>query len=72
VEGLGCHSTVKNSDLEFFLFKRTAGKDGEETEGKEIQCQAQFGMYLKGRIEGLMLLLMLWCAYRQEPIMAVL
>jgi len=34
VEGWGCHRTVKNSDSELFLSKRTAGtKNGEETEG---------------------------------------
>jgi hypothetical protein len=38
VEGWGCHSTVKISDPELFLSKRTAGaKNGEEIEGKEIQ-----------------------------------
>jgi hypothetical protein len=48
VEGWGCHPTVKNSDPELFLSKRTAGakmekkrkesrslgKNGEKTEGK--------------------------------------
>jgi hypothetical protein len=36
VEGWGCHPTVKNSDPELFLSKRTAGKNGEELEGKEV------------------------------------
>jgi hypothetical protein len=38
VEEWGCHPTVKNSDPELFLSKRTAeSKNGEETEGKEVQ-----------------------------------
>jgi hypothetical protein len=38
VEGWGFHPTVKNSDPDLFLSKRTAGtKNGEETEGNEIQ-----------------------------------
>ena len=28
---------------------------------------AQIGIQLKGRLRGLTLLQMLWCAYRQEP-----
>jgi hypothetical protein len=47
-------------------------KNGEETGGKEVQWLAQIGIHLKGRLQGLTLLLMLWCAYRQEPSMAVL
>jgi hypothetical protein len=47
-------------------------KNGEETELKEIQCLAQIGIQLKGRFQGLTLLLMLWCAYKQEPIITVL
>jgi hypothetical protein len=30
VEGWGCHSTVKNSDPELFLSKRTAGANMEK------------------------------------------
>jgi hypothetical protein len=30
VEGLGCHSTVKNSDPELFLSKRTVGTNMEK------------------------------------------
>ena len=47
-------------------------KNGEETEEKVIQRLAQLGIYLKGRLRGLTLLLMLWYAYRQKPSMAVL
>jgi hypothetical protein len=47
-------------------------KSGEEIEGKEVQWQVQIGIQLKGRPQGLTLLLMLWCAYRQKPIMTAL
>ena len=30
VERWGCHPTVKNSDLELFLYKRTAGRKMEK------------------------------------------
>ena len=37
-EGWGCHPTVINCDLELFLSKKTyRNKNGEETEGKEVQ-----------------------------------
>ena len=39
---------------------------------KEVQRQAQIGIQLKGRPQGLTLLLMLWCAYKQGPIMTAL
>ena len=59
VEGWGCHPTVKNSDPELFLSKKKyRDKNGEETEGKEVQGQAQIGIHLKGRLQGLTLLLM--------------
>jgi hypothetical protein len=61
----------KNPDPELFLSKRTAGTK-METEGKEIQGPAQLGIHLKGRLQGLTLLVSLWCAYRQEPGVAVL
>ena len=37
LEGWGCHPTVKNSDSKSLLPERTAGINGEEPEGKEIQ-----------------------------------
>ena len=39
---------------------------------KEVQWQAQIGIHLNGRLQDLTLLLMLRCAYRQEPSMAAL
>jgi hypothetical protein len=45
---------------------------GEETEEEEVQWMAQIRIQLKGRLQGLALLLMLWCAYRQEPSMTIL
>jgi hypothetical protein len=35
VEGRGCHATVKNSDPELFLPKRTAGTNMEKRLNKE-------------------------------------
>jgi hypothetical protein len=46
-------------------------KNGEETEGKDIQRPFQLGIHLmKKRHQGWTLLMMLWCAYTQEPGMA--
>jgi hypothetical protein len=61
VEGWGCHPTVKNSDPELFLFKRTS-----ETKMEKKVRERKF------RHWGLTPLLMLWCAYRQESGMASL
>jgi len=36
IKGWGCHLTVKNSDPELILSKRTAGTKMEETERKEV------------------------------------
>jgi hypothetical protein len=53
--------------------KRTEGtKNGEKIEGKEIQLQSQIWIHLKGRLQGLTLLLMLWCSYREDPSMVAL
>jgi hypothetical protein len=40
--------------------------------GKETEWLAQIRIQLKRGLQGLTLLLMLWCAYRQEPGMAAL
>ena len=48
------------------VLKNCRDKHGEETEGKDVQWQFQTGSPLKGRPQGLTLLLMLWCAYKQE------
>jgi hypothetical protein len=52
VKGWGCYPTAKNSDTELFLSKRTAGTKMEKS-------QAQIAIQLKGRLQGLTLLLML-------------
>jgi hypothetical protein len=39
---------------------------------KEVQSQAQIGIQLKGRPQGLTLLLMLWCAHKKGPFMIAL
>jgi hypothetical protein len=60
VEAWGCHPTVKYSDLDLFLSERTTcTKHGEESEGKEVQWQAQIGIQFKGRLQGLTL----WLCY---------
>jgi hypothetical protein len=48
-------------------------KDGniEEPEEKKVQQQAQSGMQLKGRSQGLTLLLRLWSTHKKGPIMTV-
>ena len=73
VEGWGCHATVKNSDPEMFLSKRTTRtKMKKRLRKKEVQSQSQIEIQLKGRPQGLTPLMMLWYAYRQEPSMVVL
>jgi hypothetical protein len=43
--------------------------NGEEPEKKKIQQQAQSGIKLKGRPQGLTLLLRLWSTHKKGPIM---
>jgi hypothetical protein len=43
-------------------------KNGEELEEKEVQQQAQSGIQLKGRSQGLILLLRLCSAHKKGPI----
>jgi hypothetical protein len=69
--GTGYQSAVKISDPELFLSKRTAGIKVEKRLRQSEM--AQLGIHLMGGgHQGLTLLLMLWCAYRQEPGIAVL
>ena len=49
------------------VWKNRRDKNGEVTEGKEIQWPAQVGILLRGRFQGLTLLLMLSCAHKQRP-----
>jgi hypothetical protein len=42
---------------------------GEEPEEKKVQGQAQSGIQLKGRFQGLTLLLRLWSAHKKGPIL---
>jgi hypothetical protein len=46
--------------------------NGEEPEKKKVQRQAQSGIQLKGRSQGLTLLLTLWSAHKKRPIMTAL
>ena len=51
VEGWGCHPTVKNSDPELFLSKRTAGTKREKRlREKRPSDPHQLGIHLKGRL----------------------
>jgi hypothetical protein len=55
-----------------FLSERTAGMEMERSLRKEVQQQAQSGIQIKGRFQGLKLLLKLWTAHKKGPIMTVL
>jgi hypothetical protein len=46
--------------------------NGEEPEEKKVQHQAQSGIQLKGRSQGLTLLLRLWSAHKKGPSMTAL
>jgi hypothetical protein len=46
--------------------------NGEESEEKKIQGQAQHGIQLKQRFQGLTLLLRLWSAHKKGPNMTAL
>ena len=71
MEGYGCHPTVKNSDSELFLSKRTAGTKMEKRlRERQSNDWPNLASISRGRLQDLKLLLMLWCAYRQEPSMA--
>jgi hypothetical protein len=56
----------------FLSKKKMQGQNGEDTEGKEVQWQAQIGIQIKGQLQDLTLLLKLWFAYKQEPSIATL
>jgi hypothetical protein len=74
VEGWGSHATVKNSDPELSLSKRTSGtKIEKKLRKRRSRDWLKLGSSSKRcLLQGLTLLLMLWCAYRQEPSMAAL
>jgi hypothetical protein len=65
VEGWGCHPTVNILTHIISVWKNWRDKSGEETEGKAVQRQAQTRIHLKGKLQCLTVLLMLWCTYRQ-------
>ena len=54
------------------VWKNYWKKNGEKPKEKEIQWQAQIGIQLNKRHQGLTLLLMLWCAHKNGPIMTAL
>jgi hypothetical protein len=51
------------------VWKNCRDGNGEEPEGKKVQPQAQSEIQLKGRPQGLTLLLRLWSAHKKGPIM---
>jgi hypothetical protein len=54
------------------VWKNYRDGNGEEPEEKKVQWQAQSGIQLKGRSQGLALLLRLWSAHKKGPIMTAL
>jgi hypothetical protein len=52
-----------------FIWKNFRNKTREEPEEKQVQWQAQIGIQHRGSPQGLAQLLMLWCTYKQGPIM---
>jgi hypothetical protein len=52
-----------------YLFERNTGMEIEEPKEKKVQEQAQRGIRLKGRPQGLTLLLRLWRAHKKGPSM---
>jgi hypothetical protein len=73
VEGWDCHPTVKNSDPELFLSEGTAGSKLEKSLRKRRSSdKPKLGSSSREDPQNLTLLLMVWCAYKQRPIMTVL
>jgi hypothetical protein len=54
------------------VWKYYSDWNGKELEEKKIQGYAQNGIQLKGRSQGLILLLRLWSAHKKGPIMIAL
>jgi hypothetical protein len=70
-EGWGCLPTVTSFAHNFSCLKDKDG-NGEEPEEKKVQQQAQSGIQLKGRSQGLTLLLRLWSVHKMGPIMTAI
>ena len=63
----------KNSDPELFLSKRTAEAKMERSlRERRFSDQPKLGHIPRGDPQGLTVLLMLWCTYKQKPRMTAL
>jgi hypothetical protein len=70
-----CEDTISRSILEDLLHSVQLNYregNGKEPEEKKVQRQAESGIQLKGRSQGLTLLLRLWSAHRKGFSMAIL
>jgi hypothetical protein len=68
LEGWGWHPTVKIW-LKIVPVRKNCRKNNwKQLEEKEVQWQVQIGIQLRGRSQGLTLLLLLWCAYKKVSI----
>jgi hypothetical protein len=56
----------------FPVWKHCQVKNAEEPKGKEVQQLAQIGIPFKGSPHSLILLLRLWCTYKQDPSLTAL
>ena len=65
-EERGCYPTVKTLTHYCSFWKNCRDENGEEPEEKKVQQQAQIGIQLKGRPQGLTLLLSQWSTHKGD------
>jgi hypothetical protein len=71
-EGGGHHFTVTTLTHNCSCLKNYRDGNGEEPEENKVQLQAQSGIQLKERSQGLTLLLRLWGTHKKGPSMTAL